>query len=304
LIALRPKLSWISLSVTFSLYLLVWHTQSQTGEWSMPVWARWMFWLPFMLLLIAELRRAIPRFYRPSPARDEAITWSVVIPTYQANRQQLQAALTSISQQSLRPLEVIISNAGQAPPLPTSDLNIKVVDSELGRGQQIKTGVEAASQPWVIIVHSDLILPHNALETLTQALQLNRHVIGGAIGQRFDHRSAGLLLIEAMNEFRATAMHTSFGDQSQFIHKNTAIKHGVLTAQKLMEDVEMSDRLNGVGESLYLGNEGVVSAQKWVKHSFKKRFFTIIEFMLRYRLCFSKQARLALCEKFYKRYYN
>jgi len=303
LIALRPKLSWISLSVTFSLYFLVWHVQQTTGVWDMPLWAKWMFWLPFIIFLIAEIRHSIPRLLR-NVKRDDDIKWSVVIPTYQSDSKQLQATLTSISKQTIKPVEIIISNAGDTPDIEPSDLNIKIVDSVLGRGQQIKTGTEAASQPWVIVVHSDLVLPSNTLENLTKALRVNQQVIAGSIGQRFDHSSTGLLLVEAMNEFRATAMHTSFGDQSQFFHRSSAIKYGALTEQKLMEDVEMSDRLNAIGETLYLSDEAIVSAEKWRKNSFSKRFFTIIEFMLRYRLCFSKQARIALCEKFYKRYYG
>lgn len=303
LITLRPKLSWITLSVTFSLYFLVWHTQSQTGEWSMPLWARWMFWLPFMILLILELRKQIPRLCR-TLNRDEDIQWTIVIPTYNADPQQLKAVLKSIHNQNLKPVEIIIANAGSTPELDHSELEIKIVHSELGRGEQIKTGVEAATASWVIIVHSDIVLPPHALKNLTKALQHNQHVIAGSLGQRFNYSSPGLLLIEAMNEFRSTTMHTSFGDQSQFFHRPTAIKYGALTEQKLMEDVEMSDRFNAIGESLYLGLEGLVSAEKWRKNSFSKRFLTIIEFMIRYRFCFSRKSRLEICEKFYKRYYG
>ncbi len=303
LIALRPKLSWISLSITFSLYFLVWHTQSQTGGWTMPLWAKWMFWLPFITLLFFELRRGIPRFFKTTN-RNEEIKWSIVIPTYNADPIQLQATLASIAKQSLRASEVIISNAGEEPKIEQSQLNIKVIDSELGRGQQIKSGVEAATLSWVIVVHSDLVLPLDTLQNLTDALLANQQVLSGSIGQRFNHTSPGLLLVEAMNEFRATAMNTSFGDQSQFFHRVSAIKHNVLTEQKLMEDVEMSDRLCTIGETLYTGHEGIVSAQKWRKHSFLKRFITVIEFMLKYRLSFSERKRLELCDKFYKRYYG
>jgi len=112
------------------------------------------------------------------------------------------------------------------------------------------------------------------------------------------------MLIEAMNEFRLTLMQTSFGDQSQFFHRTTATENDVLTEQKLMEDVEMSDRLNSLGDTVLIADEGSVSARKWTKSSFWKRFFTIIEFMLRYRLSFTKAKRMSLCDDFYKRYYG
>lgn len=303
LIVVRPRLSWISLSITFSLYFLVWHMQAGTGVWTLPLWAKWMFWVPFMIFLLAEARRCVPRFMRKLERKDR-IAWSVVIPTYQVDPQQLDGVLTSIAGQTLQPSEVIIANAGDPPQANCPELALQIVQSDPGRGMQIKAGVDAATAPWVIVLHSDLILPANALENLTHALEANQQVIAGSLGQRFDHASAGLLLVEAMNEFRATTMQTSFGDQCQFFHRATAIDHGVLTEQKLMEDVEMSDRLNNIGENLYLANEGIVCARKWRRHSFCKRFFTIIEFMLRYRFSFSGNARLSLCERFYQRYYG
>ena len=108
-----------------------------------------------------------------------------------------------------------------------------------------------------------------------------------------------------MNEFRATLHHTSFGDQNQFLHRQTALDHDILTEQPLMEDVEISDRLNQLGDTLYLATEGSVSAQKWNTGNFGKRFLTIIEFCLKYRILFySRKKRLALSQRFYRRYYG
>jgi len=113
-----------------------------------------------------------------------------------------------------------------------------------------------------------------------------------------------LLLIEAMNEFRATLLHTSFGDQNQFFHRETALKNNILTDQPLMEDVEMSDRLSKLGETLHLAQESSVSAEKWKSDTFWKRFFTIIGFYARYRMFFySKIKRADLSKSFYKKYY-
>jgi len=215
LIALRPKLSWVTLSTTFSLYLLVWKLQAETGSWIMPDWAKWMFWLPFVFFLITESKYTFKRLkYRGINLRgDKKMSWSIVIPTYQPSPEQLTSVLESISKQTLPVDEVIIS---------------------------IKSGVEAATKEWVMIVHSDIELPYRSMERVSSSLERNPQFIGGALGQRFNGSSPGLLLVEAMNEFRATLLSTSFGDQSQFFHRETAVNNGVLTEQKLMEDVEMS----------------------------------------------------------------
>ena len=184
-------------------------------------------------------------------------------------------------------------------------MNIQSTKTELGRGGQIKAGVEIAQAEWVVVFHSDGVLSGHALSRLAESLQRNPTVIGGALGQRFTDSRAGLLLIEAMNEFRAALMQTSFGDQTQFFHRKTALDQGVLTQQPLMEDVEMSDRLNALGDTLYLGEEGKISARKWLTGHFWKRFFTVIEFCLRYRIfAYTREQRSTLSHQFYERYYR
>jgi len=107
-----------------------------------------------------------------------------------------------------------------------------------------------------------------------------------------------------MNDFRATLLNTSFGDQNQFFHRQTALDKHILTDQPLMEDVEMSDRLSQQGEILHLAHESTVSAEKWKKSNFWKRFFTIVGFYLKYRLLFfSREKRNHLSKDFYVTYY-
>ena len=310
ILAVRPKFSWLTLSVTSSLYFLVWHSAATGKGWALPLWAHALFWIPFFVLLLLEnknLFAKVKKIHR-GDSLGERSNCSVVIPTYNAGS-HLKQALDNLSAQNLPPREVVIADAGSSDgsldDLGSRSFNVRILQTEQGRGGQIKAGVEAASGDWVVVLHSDVIIPTDALENLVDALEKNPHVVGGALGQRFSNQSAGLLLIEVMNEFRAVLLSTSFGDQTQFFHRETALSGGVLTDQPLMEDVEMSDRLGGLGDLIYLGKEAEVSARKWTKHSFWKRFFTIIEFCLRYRLLsYSREKRAALSHSFYERYYK
>lgn len=309
-VAVRPKLSWLSLSVTSSLYFLVWHSAATGKGWSLPLWAHLVFWGPFFVFLFLENKSLLTRvkMLQKKSGCGEVTNFSVVIPTYNAGK-HLDRVLDDLSAQSLKPNEVILADAdssdGSLDGLESKDLNILILQTKQGRGGQIKAGVEAASGDWVVILHSDVTLPKGSLVHLADALDKNPHTVGGSLGQRFGNESLGLLLIEVMNEFRAVLLSTSFGDQTQFFHRETALQAGVLTDQPLMEDVEMSDRLGGLGDLLYLGKEAEVSARKWTKHGFWKRFFTIIEFCLRYRLlAYSRVKREALSHSFYQRYYK
>lgn len=311
LVALRPKFAWLSLSFTMPLYFLVWDVKQHTGVWDLPLWAKWLFWLPFFLILLSEQKQFFSRIKQLLQSRLSAcppLSFSVIIPTLNPG-EKLQQTLASIDVQTTPANEIILVDAsstdGSINEAQASYPKLKILHSELGRGAQIKAGCEAAHSSWCIVLHADKQLKPHALKLLKQAIQNNPEIIGGSFGQRFDRSSPGLLLIEVMNEFRATLLHNTFGDQTQFFHREIAIQQGVLTNQPLMEDVEMSNRLQAACECLHLAYEGSVSAQKWKKENFWKRFFVIVEFYAKYQLLsFSKKQRQQLSVDFYQRYYK
>lgn len=288
LVALSPRASWISLSVTSSLYFTVWTHYQVHDSWSLPIYAKLLFWLPFFVLLIYEMlskRRILDSASVPesSPANSIAI----VIPTRNPGP-LLQQALDSIMQQTVAANSVIIVDSSQTELKldPSHSPQINLIRSPASRGLQIKTGVEAAhSADWVLILHADATLPRTAISTLKSYLNNNPKTVAGCLGQRFQSSGhAGLLLVEIMNEVRAVFGRTSFGDQAQFLHRTTAIAKGCLSTQPLMEDVELSDRIRPYGQIAYLNQEVTVSASKWHRHAFLLRFKLIVGYYLRYRL--------------------
>lgn len=62
-IALRPSAAWVSFSVSAPLYFLVHSEYLDTGNWELPVWARWVFWLPFFIITVIELPKQLPLLY-------------------------------------------------------------------------------------------------------------------------------------------------------------------------------------------------------------------------------------------------
>lgn len=53
-VAFRPSPSWLSLSITAPLYFLVHSAYLATGDWELPIWARFAFWIPFFILLFIQ----------------------------------------------------------------------------------------------------------------------------------------------------------------------------------------------------------------------------------------------------------
>jgi len=316
LITLRPRASWISLSVMGGLYFLVWTELNSGNLCGLPLWAGVLFWLPFFLFLIVEnigfTSKIRHLFSTTKPHPTQPPTIGVLIPIYNPGK-DLTSCLLSLRQQTHPPHEILLVDGGSEDfivdnlpkdSVPTSPA-IKLIKSAKGRGLQIKNGVERMSCDWIIVLHADAQLPNNGIEQLLTCLHANPKVLGGCFGQRFDHGSPALLLIEVLNELRGTLAKTSFGDQAQFFHRTTVLEKQLLTGQPLMEDVEISDQLGKLGLMAYLGNEVTVGASKWRQQGFLHRFTLIVRFFFLYRLLFWRASshREELSEKLVQEYY-
>ncbi|MFT4901001.1 MAG: hypothetical protein ACI81V_000268 [Lentimonas sp.] len=304
-VCLRPTLPWLTLSVTSGVYFCVW---SNAG-WGLSLTQQCFFWGPFALAVLYELWSTQGRCVLPlqrAMSCDDSV--SVVIPSYNAAA-HLPQALQSIRQQSARVAEVIVVDAGSVDAsvalASAADMG-PVLQCELGRGQQIATGIAAARSEWVIVLHADAELAPETVASLQRAARSFPNMLGGAMGQQFRGRHVSLLLIEVLNEIRALWSRTAFGDQVQFFHRSTAVRYGLMPRQALMEDVESSWRLRELGEFIYLGQPCRVSYSKWEPLQWFRRFTLVMRLISRYRwarLQGRAQAE-ALSIQLYQEYYG
>ena len=88
------------------------------------------------------------------------------------------------------------------------------------------------------MLHADARISSNGISDVLESLKQNPEAVGGAIGQRFTATKPKpvLVLIEALNDFRAQWMGNSFGDQGQFFRRSTIEAVGGYPNIPLMED--------------------------------------------------------------------
>ncbi len=305
LICIRPHPLWLTLSISGPLYFLVWQNQVSLGEWALPIWARWAFWLPSLLAYSPKSLStlfSLPILAKPSQTKP---TLSIIIPTLNPGK-ELETCLHSIPREDIS--EIIIIDASKTPPtLPESSLTTVLSRPELkGRGSQIKAGAEKATGDWALVLHADATLHPRAITTLHATILAQPNLIGGCLGQRYDRAQMSLSLLESLNELRASCFHTSYGDQTQFFHRKTALDHHALSDQPLMEDIEISQRLYLLGHTSYLGIETQVSASKWPSTGIVTRFTSLITLLIRYHfLTFGRRTKKErLSHQLYQEYYN
>lgn len=311
-VCLRPSLPWLSFSLSAGIYFMVWMHQASGVGWSLSVLERLIFWGPFTLALVYELwstrGRVLCARKRIGVDGGEVPSISVVIPIYNVG-DRLHVALNSIEAQTRQVTSIILVEAGdiEATRVQVSERRCapRVISSELGRGQQIATGIEAAASDWVIVLHADGQLPVDAVEKLQMAAVSDPNLIGGAFGQRFVEQTLVLVLIEALNDFRALLTRTAFGDQVQFFHRESALCYGLMPKQPLMEDVESSWRIREQGTFVYLGAFSAVSAEKWIQTGWWRRIRLVFSLIARYRWARLRgpAAAEALSGELYQAYY-
>ena len=135
-----------------------------------------------------------------------------------------------------------------------------------------------------------------------RVLSENPDIAGGALGQRFSEERGGLLLIEMLNDARATLGGCSFGDQCQFYRRQAALAWGGFPAFPLMEDVELALRMLVSGRVVLLGDSVISSARQWKRGTFFARVFLILRLVVLYR--WSRISGRDITDKLYAIYYG
>ncbi|MEM7792469.1 MAG: glycosyltransferase, partial [Verrucomicrobiota bacterium] len=309
-VALSPRIPWLVLSFSAGAYFFVWTNVEAGSYWRLTQSQRMIFWVPFLVSCLYELwstRGQVLRLKRLRPPDPGRV--AVIIPTLNAE-ENIEAALQSVARQTVRPDEIVLVDAGSVDATleraAAMNLELSVIESERGRGNQIAAGVEAAGSDWVLILHADAILDPHSVERLKRAYDSHPQMIAGALGQRFDGEHWQLSIIELLNELRAIFTRTAFGDQVQFFHRQTAIERELMPKQPLMEDVESSWRARTNGEFVYLGCSCLVSRRKWDHKDWFKRVIFVVRLLIRYRIARARGLKAAaeMSRQLYSEYYK
>jgi len=301
-VVLYPSLSWLVLSFTSGAYFTSTFSVENGEDWSLPFWAMCLMWGPFLLVLVCELRIGIIRKLQPEMLWKQPKTLAIIVPTLNEG-EKIKACLSSLQAMKPPANEVIVSDGGSIDEtvMTAESMGFKVVTSNPGRGVQIKTGIKSIRSDVVLVLHADCIYDKTINHRIMSALMQNPDVVGGAVGQRFNHSSLGLLIIEMLNDARATLGGASFGDQGQFFRATASKKWGGFPDYPLMEDVELSLRMMQAGRVVFLGGGIENSARQW-GGSFVRRVLLILKLVIVFRL--SRLFNQNVTQKLYAMYYT
>ena len=285
-LALRPFASWMVLCLTVSAGFTAEGYLVFFGRWHLPGWATLAAWLPFWVLFAGDVRRFLRRLKTPADLRPPA-TVSVVIPA--RNEGAEVAACVGAVLRDRRVVEVIVVDGGSDDDtvMQAEGAGARVVrhlappENGGGRGGQIRAGVMASEGDVIAVVHADTRITAPVFGQMIDLLRCQPMIVGGAVGGRFHGRGWRLRLLEAANDFRAVVLGISFGDQVQFFRRGPVVEAGLYPDVPLMEDVELSLRLQGLGRTAFLFGGAEISPRRW-RSGVSRRAGLIVRLFLTY----------------------
>jgi rSAM/selenodomain-associated transferase 2 len=297
-----PSKAWLYLQAAVVFTFPVIAREYHTGVFQEIHWLKIFEYGPFLGLLIWGLLRDGFFIHDKSFSRPASI--SVIIPTLNESN-TIVPCLTSL-QNTAVVKEIIVADGGSRDA--TREIAMKygarVIESQKGRGFQIKAGLEAASGDVLFVLHADCTAEKRIFSRAITALAVDPSAVGGAFGMRFDTKQLMHQLIAFLNNAKAFLTGISFGDQAQFIRREALELMGGYPSMLLMEDVEFAFKLKQCGRVVFLKNGVRVSGRRWDGGQFFQRLVVILRLFFRYLI----ERRLRLLEdelngKYYRLYY-
>lgn len=154
----------------------------------------------------------------------------------------------------------------------------QLVESSLGRGQQLAAATEGRASGWIWMLHADSDVSKPVVDALL------RFVAGDPAWGRFDVSVDGLPLISAFMNNRSALTGICTGDQGIVVHAKLLRAVGGVPAQPLMEDIELSRRLKRLQAPTRLSATIGTSARRWRSRGVLRCVLQMWWFRLRYFL--------------------
>jgi len=157
----------------------------------------------------------------------------------------------------------------------------RVLLTERMRAKQSNLGAHAASRGNLIFLHADTRLLPGAAEAVEHALQ---HADFGGFRIRFLEASRRLTFAAAAINLRTRISRCPWGDQAQFIRRETFLEIGGFKEIPLMEDYELAIRMKRRGLTTILPMTVTTSGRRFLRKGLVRTAAHNWQTVIRYRL--------------------
>jgi rSAM/selenodomain-associated transferase 2 len=157
----------------------------------------------------------------------------------------------------------------------------RVLLTERMRAKQSNLGAHAATNGTLVFLHADTRLPDGAAEAVENALQ---HADFGGFRIRFAETSRRLAFAAAAINLRTRFTKCPWGDQAQFIRRDTFLEIGGFKEMPLMEDYELAIRMKRRGLTTILPMTVTTSGRRFLRKGLVRTAAHNWRTVIRYRM--------------------
>lgn len=142
--------------------------------------------------------------------------------------------------------ELVVSDGGSADTTRAiaRELGARLVVGPAGRGGQLGRGAEAATAPWLLLLHADTHMPPGWSVVVRRFMAAHPRAAGWG---HLSFRAAGLAprIVAGWANLRSRALGLPYGDQALLVPAALLAEVGGVPPLPLMEDVALARRLRG-----------------------------------------------------------
>jgi rSAM/selenodomain-associated transferase 2 len=161
--------------------------------------------------------------------------------------------------------EVIVADGGSVDRTArfATSAGARVLLSEPMRSRQLNQGALSAVNDVLIFLHADTHLPSGAADAVENALAHGADF--GGFRLAFAEPARKLRLAAALINLRTSFTRCPWGDQAQFIRRDTFLQVGSFREIPLMEDYDLAIRMKRIGHSVLLPLTVTTSGRRFLR---------------------------------------
>jgi len=180
--------------------------------------------------------------------------------------------------------EVIVADAGSVDRTSrfATRAGARMLLCEPQRARQLNLGARAASHDALVFLHADSRLPLGAAQAVEDALMRGADFGGFRIA--FIEPSGRLRFAAALINLRTSLTRCPWGDQAQFVRRDTFLGLGGFLDIPLMEDYELAVRMKRRGRSVLLPMTVTTSGRRFLRKGLLRTASHNWRTVIRYRM--------------------
>jgi rSAM/selenodomain-associated transferase 2 len=186
---------------------------------------------------------------------------SVIIPTFNEAENLPSLLVSVVSQSTAHQIIVVDGGSSDATLQIAADFKTQIVQSEKGRGQQLKVGAELAQGEILFFLHADCQFPAGGLAAIQNYLQKHPKCPGGNFSLQFDGETDfATWLTRFYGWIRRHGLY--YGDSGIFVRREVYAALGGIRPLALMEDYNFTRRLEKVGKTCCIADPSLITSSR------------------------------------------